>query len=161
MLTGLEIYTLFHTLISLLAILAGIVVVRGLLASRIDPTWTRAFLVLAIATSVTGYFFPFHGVTPAQIVGVVALVILAVVLLARRRFHLAGSWRWIYAAGMATSLYLLVFVLVAQSFEHVPFLNPLAPTGSEPPFKVAQAVVLVAFVVIGVLAARRFRPAAA
>jgi hypothetical protein len=151
------IFTLVHTAISLVAIVAGIVVVKQLLRSSIDKFWTKWFLVFAIATSVTGYFFPFGGVTPAQIVGAVALVILAAVLVAIRNGR-AGAWRWIYASGVVASLYLLVFVGVVQGFKHVPFLNPLAPTGSEPPFKIAQAIVLLLFIVIGVQAVRKFRP---
>lgn len=157
--TGLLILTLVHTAISLIAIVAGIVAVKHLFDGRIDRFWTRLFLWMAILTSVTGYFFPFAGVTPAQIVGLLALAILAAVLLAAWRQRL-GHWRWIYAGGVVASLYLLCFVLVVQSFKHVPFLNPLAPTGSEPPFKVAQLVVLVLFVAVGFGAVRKFRPLA-
>jgi hypothetical protein len=156
--TGLLVLTLLHTAISLVAIVAGIAVVRQLIAARIDPFWTRWFLIFAIATSVTGYFFPFAGVTPAQIVGAVALVILALVLVAIRQSR-AGAWRWIYAAGMVVSTYLLCFVLVVQLFKHVPFLTPLAPTGSEPPFKIVQFVLLLVFVALGVQSVRKFRPA--
>ena len=56
------------------------------------------------------------------------------------------------------ALYLNVFVLVAQGFLKVPFLHDLAPTGSEPPFAITQGIVLLIFIVLGVLAARRFRP---
>ncbi len=158
--TGLLVLTLVHTAISLAAIVAGLVVVKQLLAARVDAGWTKWFLILAAATSITGYFFPFGGVTPAQIVGAIALVILAGVLLAARRQRL-GSWRWIYAAGMVASTYLLCFVLVVQSFKHVPILTPLAPTGSEPPFKMVQLIVLLVFVALGVQSVRKFRPALA
>jgi hypothetical protein len=155
--TGLLILTLVHTAISVIGVVLGIGVVRQLLAARVDPTWTKWFLVFAIATSVTGYFFPFAGVTPAQIVGAVALVILAAVLVAMKNGRV-GAWRWVYAIGMVVSTYLLVFVGVVQGFKHVPFLTPLAPTGSEPPFQIAQLVVLVLFVALAIQAVRKFRP---
>jgi amino acid transporter len=158
--TGLLILVLFHTAISLIAISAGIVVVKQLLAGHIDRAWTKWFLAMAIATSVTGYFFPFIGVTPAQIVGVIALVILALVLVAIRNGR-KGAWRWIYAMGSVASLYLLCFVLVVQSFKHMPFLTPLAPTGSEPPFQITQLVVLALFIALGIGAVWKFRPALA
>ncbi|HVZ00259.1 MAG TPA: hypothetical protein VHA35_12185 [Dongiaceae bacterium] len=158
--TGLLILVLLHTAISLAAIAAGAVVVKQLLGSAVDRLWTRWFLVFAIATSVTGYFFPFGGVTPAQIVGAVALAILALVLVAIRNRR-AGAWRWIYAVGAVASLYLLVFVLVVQLFKHVPFLTPLAPTGSEPPFQIVQLVVLLLFIGLGIQSVRKFRPALA
>jgi hypothetical protein len=146
--------TIFHTAISLIAIVAGVVAVVGLFRGNDFRFWTKLFLVTAIVTSVTGYAFPFKGVTPGQIVGAIALVILAVVLVAFYRFRVAGAWRWIYAAGMVASLYLLVFVGIVQAFQKIAFLKGLAPTGSEPPFVVAQGATLVLFVIIGILAAR-------
>ena len=55
------------------------------------------------------------------------------------------------------ALYLNMFVLVVQLFEKVPALKELAPTQSEPPFQIAQLVVLVVFAVMGVQAARKFQ----
>ena len=75
-------------------------------------------------------------------------------------FRLAGPWRWIYIVGAVLALYLNVFVLVVQAFGKLPPLHRLAPTGSEPPFAIAQGLTLVLFIVLGTLAFRRFRPAA-
>jgi hypothetical protein len=47
--------------------------------------------------------------------------------------------------------------LIAQSFQKVPALNSLAPTGPVPPFAIAEGVALVAFIVLGFLAAKGFR----
>lgn len=152
---GLLIFTLFHVALSLIALVAGIVVVRGLLQARETGTWLTVFLVTAIATSVTGFGFPFVKLLPSHILGIIALVVLAVTLLARYAFGLAGAWRGIWVAGLVASLYFDVFVLVAQAFGKVPGLHQLAPTGSEPPFAIAQAVVLVVFLVIGFLAVKR------
>ncbi|HZH12000.1 MAG TPA: hypothetical protein VEZ24_16735 [Microvirga sp.] len=154
-------FTIFHTIISLIAIGAGAVAIIGLFFGGMFRSGTNVFLVTAVATNVTGFLFPFRGVTPAMIVGVIALVILAVVLVAFYRFRVAQSWRWIYAAGMVASLYLLVFVGVVQAFQKIAFLNGLAPTQSEPPFVIAQAVTLVFFAILGWMAARSYRPEAA
>jgi hypothetical protein len=72
---------------------------------------------------------------------------------------MTGAWRWIFAVGAMISLYLNVFVLVAQLFLKVPVLHALAPTQAEPPFAIAQGVVLVVFVVLTIFVVRRFRPA--
>jgi len=154
--TSIAVLLYLHTAISLVAIVAGLVVTAHLLSARVSRFWTDLFLVTAIATSVTGYFFPFSGVTPAQIVGAVALAILAVVLLARHHFRLAGAWRWIYASGVVASLYFLLFVLVVQLFRHIPVLQPF---DGQAPFQVAQLLVLLAIVGAGIGAVRRFRPA--
>lgn len=149
-----------HTDISLLAILAGLPVVSGLIAGRSRPVLEAVFLVLAVATSVTGFLFPFNGVLPSHVVGAIALLVLAAALYARYGAGLAGSWRAVHAGSAVASLYFLVFVGVAQAFGKIPALHAAAPTQSEPPFAVAQGAVLVAFIALGLAAVRAQRPVA-
>jgi hypothetical protein len=151
----------FHTIMSLIAIVVGFVVLAGLIRNQLPALWTEVFLATAVITSATGFLFPFTGFLPSHGVGVLALLVLAVTLLAQYSFHFAGAWRWLYAAGIVTSLYFLVFVGIVQAFLKVPALNRLAPTQGEPPFAIAQGIALVAFIAVGVLAARAFRPAGA
>ena len=157
MMLGMSYYTFSHVLLSLIAILSGLVVVCGFLTARALPGWTGLFLLTSLATTLGGFGFPYHGFTPAIGVGIVSTVILLAVIAARYLYHLAGSWRPIYIIGGVVALYLNVFVLVVQAFLKVPALHVLAPKGSEPPFAIAQGVVLVAFVIVGVLSLRRFR----
>jgi hypothetical protein len=157
MFSNLSTFTIVHVVISLIAIASGLVVVFGLLVAKKLNRWTALFLVSTVATSVTGFFFPFHGVTPAIVVGVISLVVLAVAILARYARHLAGAWRWIYVVTVMIALYLNVFVLIVQLFQKVPALKALAPTQSEPPFAVTQLVVLALFVVLTIIAAIKFR----
>lgn len=147
-----------HTWLSLIAIATGVLVVAALVRGSIGSGLTAAFLTTAFLTSATGYLFPFNGVLPSHIVGAVALAVLAVAAYALYGVHLAGAWRGIYAGTAVASLYFLVFVGVAQAFAKIPALKASAPTQSEPPFAVAQGVVLLIFVVLGVLAVRG-RPA--
>ena len=157
---SLETFTIVHVVISLIGILSGFVVVFGLVGGKPLDGWTALFLSTTVLTSVTGFMFPFEKVTPGIKVGIISLVVLAIAIAARYAFHLAGAWRVIYAVGAILALYLNVFVLVAQSFEKVPALHALAPTGSEPAFFVVQLVVLAAFLALGSLATIRFRRAA-
>ena len=154
-------YTLVHVLISLVGIASGLVVLFGLLGSKRMDGWTGLFLVTTVLTSVTGFGFPFDHLLPSHKVGIISLVMLAIAILARYGLHLAGAWRWIYVVTAVISLYLNVFVLIVQLFEKVPLLHDMAPHQSEPPFLVAQVVVLGIFVVLTVFAARRFHPAPA
>jgi hypothetical protein len=151
-------FTLLHVIITLIAIGSGLIAVGGMFASHRLPGTTALFLFTTILTSVTGFLFPIHGFTPALGVGIVSCVILAVALLAYYGKHLTGAWRWIYVVTAIASLYLNVFVLVAQSFVKVAVLNVLAPTQSEPPFVIAQVSVMLIFIVIGIFAAIKFRP---
>jgi hypothetical protein len=154
-------FTQIHVAISLIAIIAGLVVMFGLLTRKRLDRWTALFLLTTVATSVTGFFFPFHGLTPAITVGIVSMLVLAIALFARYARHLTRAWRGIYVITAMLALYLNVFVLIVQSFQKVPFLKALAPTQSEPPFLMTQIVVLVLFVVLSIVAAIRFRVAPA
>ena len=156
---SIEAFTVLHVVISVLAIFAGFIVVGGLFASAPLPGWTALFLLMTILTSATGFLFPFKTVTPAIVVGIIASLILVVALVALYKHRLSGRWRAAYVAGAVASLYLNVFVFIAQSFQKVSFVHAYAPTGSEPPFAITQGVTLAVFVFLGVMAARRFHPA--
>jgi hypothetical protein len=153
----LKTFTLIHVIISLLAIGSGFVVMFGLFAGKRLDAWTAFFLATTIATSVTGFGFPITQVTPGIVLGVISLLVLAIAVFARYGRHLAGAWRLVYVISAVIALYLNFFVLIVQSFRKVPALKDLAPTQSEPPFAVAQLIALVGFVVLGIIAAKRFR----
>lgn len=142
-------FTLFHVALSLLGIIAGLVVVGGMLAGRLLDTWTHLFLVTTILTNATGFGFPSTAVLPSHIVGGLSLVILAVSVVARYQKHLSGGWRTIFVVTAVAALYFNVFVLVVQLFAKTPALQELAPTQSEPPFAISQVAVLLIFVWLG------------
>jgi hypothetical protein len=161
MILGLPPVTFIHTLISLVGIFTGLVVLfGGYLAGKHLPRWTAWFLITTVLTSATGYLLPAAHFMPSHAVGALSLLILAVALFALYQRHLQGGWRRTYVFTAVMALYLNVFVLVAQLFVKVPDLKALAPTQTEAPFKAAQAVVLVAFIVLGALATSKFHPVA-
>jgi len=149
-------FTLVHVLISLVGIASGLVVVFGLLTGKRLDGWTALFLATTVATSVTRFAFPFDHLLPSHKVGIISLAVLAVAILARYAFHLSGAWRRIYVITAIAALYFNVFVGVVQSFLKVPALHSLAPKQTEPPFLVTQLVVLALFIVIGIMAVKRF-----
>jgi hypothetical protein len=158
MIFGMTPFTFFHVLLSLIGIVSGFIAVFGMIAGKRLDGWTALFLVTTALTSITGFFFPFHKLTPGIVLGVISLVVLAFAITARYLFHLAGAWRKVYAVTASIALYLNVFVLVAQLFMKVPSLHALAPTGSEPPFLISQVVVMAVFIVLTIAAALKFRP---
>jgi hypothetical protein len=161
MIIGLSVpaFTQLHVIISLIGILTGLIAILGLCAGRLLRGWTGLFLLTTVLTSVTGFMFPFTSFGPPEIVGVISLIALAIAISALYFYKLTGPWRWIYVVMAVLSEYLNVFVGVVQSFQKIPLLHPLAPTGSEPPFIVAQVIVMAIFVVLAIIAIRRFRPA--
>lgn len=158
MIFGMTPFTFFHVLLSLIGIFTGLIAVFGMIGGKRLDGWTGIFLTTTALTSITGFFFPFHGVTPGIIVGIVSLVILAVAIPARYVKHLAGVWRKIYAVTASIALYLNVFVLIAQLFMKVPALHAMAPNGNEPPFLISQVVVMAIFIVLTIAAAIKFHP---
>ena len=149
----------FHTWLSLIAIVAGFPVTAGLLQGHTRPGWTGVFLSTAFATSATGFGFPFNGVLPSHIVGAIHIVLVAIAAFALYGKRLEGGWRRAYAITTVLAFWLLMFVLVAQLFGKVPALHALAPTQSEPPFAIAQGIVLAVFAFFTWMAATRFTQA--
>jgi hypothetical protein len=152
-----ETFTLLHVIISLIAIASGILVLFGMIAGKRLDVLTALFLATTVLTSVTGFGFPFVHVTPGIVIGVISLVVLAIAIFARYGRNLTGGWRRTYVITASLALYFNVFVLVVQSFINVPALKALAPTQEEPPFAIAQLIVLVIFVGLTIAAAKRFR----
>jgi hypothetical protein len=155
---SLETFTLIHVLISLLGIASGIVVMYGFLTNQRLDRWTAVFLLTTALTSLTGFLFPFTAVTPAIKLGIISLVVLTLAIVTRYFVHLA--WRKTYVIAACVALYFNMFVLVVQSFEKVPPLRAIAPTQKEPPFAIAQTVLLLLFVVLTTFAVKRFRAGA-
>jgi hypothetical protein len=145
-------FTLIHVVISLIGIAAGLVVVYGFVVGQRLSAWNAVFLVMTILTSVTGFFFPFHGVTPGIVVGVISLVVLAVAVLAWNK-----KWAKTYIVTATIAEFFNVLVLIVQSFMKITALHALAPKGTEPITNVAKLLALVLFVVLAWVAIRRGR----
>ncbi len=154
-----EVFTLLHVLISLLGICAGFGVVAAMPGGNLRHSWTGIFLVATLATSVTGFFFPFKGFTPAIAFGVISAVVLALAMFALWAKRLEGSWRKTYVITAVIAQYLNTFVLVAQLFQKVPDLSKLAPTQQAPAFGITQALLLAVFVWLGFAAVKGTRAA--
>jgi hypothetical protein len=161
-------FTQLHVIISLIAIITGIIAVWGMLGARLAPLMTTLFLVTTVLTSLTGFPFPtpadaprvIGSLDPAKLIGLISLIVLALAIVGLYVFKLAAAWRGIYVISAILALYLNCFVLVVQTFQKVAFFHSLAPTQKEPPFGIAQAALLILFVGLGIAAFRRFKPMA-
>ena len=159
MILGFTPFTWFHTLLSLVMLVAGFVVVKDLFRSHINKTWMAVFLISGVLTNATGFGFPFDRFTESHYTAIVSLAALAAVIAGLYVFKLAGPWRWIFALGVVLAFYTDALVTIAQIFKKVPALG--APTASnEPQFVAAQLVLLAIIIWLCVKAYREFRPAA-
>jgi glucose-6-phosphate-specific signal transduction histidine kinase len=150
-------FTFVQVALRLVGIGSGFVVIYGLLTRTQVNGWTALFLASTVATSVTGFGFPFERLLPSHNVGIISLVALTITIVAHYVFYFAEAWRWIYVVSAAGALCLNVFVGVVQAFLKVPPLNAIAPNQTEWPFLVRQLVVVTLFVVLAIVAVLRFR----
>ncbi len=155
---SLSTYTAIHVVISLIGIVSGLIMLLGWVLGKLSEKWITLFLVTTILTSLTGYGFPVAHLMPSHIVGIISLVALAIALPARYKASSGGAWRWIFVVTCTFALYLNCFVFVVQSFEKSPALHALAPTQKEPPFLIAQVILMVIFIVLGFLAVQKYHP---
>ncbi len=154
---SIETLTFVHVLISLIAIATGIVWLVDLVGNRARDGMIAVFLATTVLTSVTGFMFPATQFLPSHLFGVISLIVLPAAIYGLYGAKLTGRWRLAYVIGGTFALYLNVFVLIVQGFLKVPALNALAPTQGEPPFAIAQGILLVATVALGYLAVKRYR----
>jgi hypothetical protein len=150
-------FTQVHVAISLVGIAAGFLVIFGMMAAKKMVLWTELFLITTALTSITGFMFPYKGVTPGIVLGILSMIVLLLAVIARYGGKLAGVWRGTYVVTAILAQFFNFFALVVQSFEKIPALHALAPTGKEMPLKAAQILTLVLFIVLAVVAYRKFR----
>lgn len=158
MIFGMSPFTLFHVILSLIGIVAGFVALAGWLGGHLRSGWTAVFLATTIATVLTGFLFPFTVFTPAIGFGIISTPVLAIAAFALYGRQLAGRWRVTFLLTALAALYLNTFVLIVQAFLKVGPLNALAPTGTEPPFAVAQGLLLIGVIMAGYRLTRRTQP---
>lgn len=154
---SLPVFALFHVIISLVGIFAGLVVVGGFMSGKLLRGWTGLFLATTILTNVTGFFFPFPKLLPSHILGVISLVLFPFALYALYGKHLAGGWRKTFVILSVITLYFNCFVLVVQLFSKFPLLIATAPTQKEPPFAITHLLVLIIFIWLGRAAVKGYR----
>jgi hypothetical protein len=98
-------FTAFHVALSLIGVGSGFIVVLGMIGSRRLPVLTTTFMATTALTSITGFMFPFKGVTPGIVLGVLSLITLAIAAMARYARHLGGRWRGTWVITAAVALY--------------------------------------------------------
>jgi len=102
---SLETFTMVHVVISLIAIVTGLLVAWGMLNGTRNEGWVGIFLLTTALTSVTGFLFPISGFTPAIGVGVPGAVLLALAVLGWLvdpvLFWAAYLAAWWFAMGIA------------------------------------------------------------
>jgi hypothetical protein len=152
-------FTYLHVFLSVIGLGAGVFVELGFLSSKRFSILTTAFIVATFLTSLSGFLFPYHGVTPGIIVGILSVIILILATYALYVKKLAGQWRATYVITASVALYFNFFVLVAQAFDKVHVLHSIAPSQTSPGFGLVQLGLLILFILLTVRAVKKFHPA--
>jgi hypothetical protein len=150
-------FTLFHVFLSVAAMVAGVGMLLGFISRRDNNIWTSWYLITIAATVVTGFLFPFRGITPAIGVGILSAFLLIAAFAARYRFRAQGVWRIVFVVTAIAALYFDWFVFVVQAFQKIPALHVLAPNGNEPVFAIVQGALLFSFLIAGILSLKQFK----
>jgi hypothetical protein len=151
-------FTYLHGFMSLIGLGAGIFVIFGLLTSRRLSILTSLFLITTLGTSLTGFLFPFKGMSPGIILGILSTITLIVAIVALYVCKLAGPWRGIYVVAACIAYYFNFFVLISQSFDKVPALHAIGPSQKSPGFMITQVAVLLIFILLTARAVKKFHP---
>lgn len=147
---------LVHEVTGLAGIISGVIAIAGILFRKPMAFWNAIFLLTTAAACLTGFvFLPIDGVTSAQIVGFFLIFLLAVATYARYVRHLDEGWNQIHALTTVGAVFLNVLITFAQTFLHVRTLRVLAPNQHSPVYLTVKLSLLLAFIVIALVAAKR------
>ena len=152
-----SILTFIYIVLGLIAIWAGARVLFGLLTGILLNKWAVLFLKCSLVTSVTALLVPFEHFTLTQEASMLSVYLAGVAVWAWHKFHLTGVWRSIFALSTTLILYLNIVVAITQVFKQISLFNPSILAQLDLPFLATQSVVLVIFVVLSIVAVKRFR----
>jgi len=149
-------FDLVHVLLNVVGVASGLVVVYGLLTARRLPFWTALFLISSTLAVLTGFLFPFHGITMSIELGILELCFLMLAAVDRYSQLFAGVWRHTYVVSVMVALFCNVSVQIAQIFAK--FLAPTARTPWEYGrlFKLAELAAFAFFAIATYFALKRF-----
>jgi hypothetical protein len=145
-----------HILTGLAGIAAGLASVAGMFYRKRLAACNAVFLLMTAIACATGLvFLPTVGLTSAQLVAIFVSFLLLIAMYARYARRLAGSWNQVYAFTAVGALFLNILITTAQSFLHIRALKAIAPTQTSPVFVAVKVSLLLVFIVVAMVTARR------
>jgi hypothetical protein len=152
-----SVLTFIYFGLELIAICAGAMALFGLLTGLLPNKWAVLFLKCSLVASVTALLIPFKHFTLTQEAAMLSVYGTGAAVFAWRKFHFMGVWQSIFAWSITLVLYSNVVVAITQVFKRISLIKPLNPTKFDMPFLATQSIVLAIFVVLGIVAVKRFR----
>jgi uncharacterized membrane protein len=152
---GITPFGMVHTIISLVAVAAGVVaLVRyGEINSRIASG--RVYLLMTVLTCLTGFFiFQRGGFGKPHALGILTLLVMAIAWGAERWNWFSRLSAYVSVVGYSLTLFFHMIPAITETATRVPPSRPLA---SDPEAQIVQAGVGLAFLVFLVIAALQVR----
>lgn len=140
-----------QVLLGLLAIGSGAIVLHGLLNVKLSGNRVVRFLRYCLIASVASLLPLNPHLSPIQGICMLSVYCAGAVVLAWRKFRLAGLWRPVFSLSIVAVVYLNVVYVWIRLFEHTA-LFAMASMESRSPFEFAQFLFAPVFAVLGVLA---------
>jgi len=145
---GMTPFGIFHTLISLVAVIAGVVsfVRDGRISSRNALGVT--YVLFTVASCVTALFIFHHGgFGPPHVVAVLTLVVLAIAACARGTPLFGRGARYVETLSYSATFLFHMIPAVTETATRLPAGAPLVDSADSPVLKAAYLVLLAAFLI--------------
>ena len=146
MIFGLTTLGVVHTLISLVAVVAGLIALlrdgQIVLGNRIGRTYTIA----TVLTCLTGFgIFQHGGFGKPHALGILTLIVLGVAALAARTQLFGRAAKYVEVVSMSATFLFHWIPAITETTTRLPLGAPLLPDADAPELKAATAVLLVLF----------------
>ena len=147
-----------HTLISLIAVVAG---AAALIRYRAIGTRTRLgqiYVWATVLTCLTGFgIFQHGGFGKPHILGIITLVVIALAYAAERKWLFANAARYVATIGYSLTFFFHVIPGFTETSTRLPTGHPLASSPDDPNLQMAIGAAFVVFLIGAFFQFRRLR----
>jgi uncharacterized membrane protein len=145
---GLTAFGMFHTAISLAAVIAGIIcLVRD---GKISPRnrTGQIYVIMTVLTCLTGFFIFHHGgFGKPHVLGIITLVVLAVAFVAGYTQLYGRASRYIETVSYSMTFFFHWIPAITETSTRFPIGAPLAANADAPGLQMATGVLFVLFLI--------------
>jgi uncharacterized membrane protein len=155
---GITPFGMFHTVISLIAWVAGFTALAKYHEIGLATAPGRTYVLLTIATCVSGLFIFRHGTFGVpHAIAVLTLIVLILAIAAEKRAIFGRLSRYVSVVGYSATLFLHMIPGFTETATRIPPGAPLASGPEAPGLRAAVGVAFLVFLIGAALQVRRIR----
>jgi uncharacterized membrane protein len=157
---GLTTLGTFHTAISLIAVVAGVVLLARDKEISLRTLLGRIYVAATVVVCLTGFgIFQHGGFGNPHVLGIVTLLALAVAAVAESTSLFGWASRYIETVSYSATLFFHMIPGVTETLTRLPLGAPVLPGPDAPQLKAAAGVFFLLFLIGTALQVRRLRAA--